>query len=341
MTFPRIFVGGTGRSGTWLLYQTLGSHKSVHTFPAELRFMIDPGGLIGLVDDLSIRYSPARAREALFQFERLMRVYLATPGKAPYAAIDLPAWLGGDFYWRRLDRFCQQLVEIAFDGFYWDIEVKENEGRVVKWAKKYQETRQKMQGKDPGSALEFERDVIKEAKYFSDRKQLVALAAEFVDDLFVHAAQASGKETWCEKTPQHLLHLDFLWELFPESVFIHIKRDPRGVVQSFAKQRWGPNDIQQAACSMKNMYQRWLNLKPTLDLERRKFLEIKLEDLVTYPQELLEEVTTLCGLENQNNNLPEFSLEKANYWQKTLTAEDIDKINQILGAEIEQMGYEV
>jgi hypothetical protein len=89
------------------------------------------------------------------------------------------------------------------------------------------------------------------------------------------------------------------------------------------------------------MYQRWLNLKPTLDLERRKFLEIKLEDLVTYPQELLEEVTTLCGLENQNNNLPEFSLEKANYWQKTLTAEDIDKINQILGAEIEQMGYEV
>jgi hypothetical protein len=65
MRLPRIFVGGTGRSGTWLLYQALGSHKSVHTFPAELRFIIDPGGLIGLVDDLTIRYSPARARSII------------------------------------------------------------------------------------------------------------------------------------------------------------------------------------------------------------------------------------------------------------------------------------
>jgi hypothetical protein len=202
---------------------------------------------------------------------------------------------------------------------------------------KYQETRQKMQGKDPGVALELERDVIKELNIFPTASSWLHWRG-FRRRRIRASAHSNGKETWCEKT----LSIFSIWifvRLFP-SVFIHIKRDQEGCPIS-CKAAVGPNDIQQAACFMKNMYQRWFNLKPTLDLERHKFLEIKLEDLITYQQELLEEVTLLCGLENHDKNLPEFSLEKANYWQKTLTIEDIDKINQVLGAEIEQMGYEV
>lgn len=71
---PKLFVSGTGRSGTWILYKALGCHSAVHTFPREMRFIIDPDGLLNLVDALTIRYHPVGASEALFRFERLMRV---------------------------------------------------------------------------------------------------------------------------------------------------------------------------------------------------------------------------------------------------------------------------
>ena len=50
---PRIFVTGTGRSGTWILYRALGCHEAIHILPREMRFIIDPDGLMDLVDALT------------------------------------------------------------------------------------------------------------------------------------------------------------------------------------------------------------------------------------------------------------------------------------------------
>jgi hypothetical protein len=66
-----------------------------------------------------------------------MRVYLATYGKASYAAIDLPEWLGRDFYWKRLEQFCSQLVEFDHEAFYWNREMTDS-GRVMRLRNKFQ-----------------------------------------------------------------------------------------------------------------------------------------------------------------------------------------------------------
>jgi len=338
---PRIFISGTGRSGTWILYKVLGCHRAVHTFPSEMRFLVDPDGLLDLVDALTVRYHPVQAKEALYRFERLMRVYLTIPDRAPYLGFDFPGWLGGDYYWQRLDQFCSELVDAEFNGTSWQVEPN-HEGRLVIWARQIQGLRKYVEGRPfIPYKVTLPRTKLKVVKYFSNRSDLTARTAAFVDDLFLHAAHEHGKQTWCEKTPQHLLSLDFLWELFPQSLVIHIKRDPRGVVHSLMKQEWAPNDLRGSSLLLRSVFDRWFDLKETLDLNKYRYLELKLEDLATSPPAMIEEVASFCGLENRFENLPDISLAKVTYWQKEMSRQDIAQVNEILGPHIERLGYEV
>lgn len=48
MTMRYVFVGGTGRSGTTIVARILGAHPDLHTIPIEVRFLVDPNGLLDL-----------------------------------------------------------------------------------------------------------------------------------------------------------------------------------------------------------------------------------------------------------------------------------------------------
>jgi hypothetical protein len=334
---PRIFVGGTGRSGTWILYRSLSSHHAIHTFPAELRFIVDPGGLLELINGLTINFSPAIGREALHRFDILMREKLSSFGKPPYAAIDLPGWLGGEYYWNRVDRFLSDITALEHEARYWTQEI-ELGGKLKRIENRIRKITSIQSGKDRSSR---QRNLqhVREARYYSNRAELVSLASIFVDDLLQNAAKINKKSTWCEKTPQNLIHLDFIWEIFPDSVFIHIKRDPRGVVISLANQVWGPNSLSDACKYVEGVYTRWFDLKKVLDIENHLYFELKLEDFAAAPTETLEKIAALCGLDYKFSDLPEINAEKVNYWKKDTPKHDIKFINDALGSITERMGY--
>lgn len=336
---PRIFIGGTGRSGTSIVYQALGCHEKIHSFPREMRFLVDPDGLVTLLDSLSTNYSPVIAREALFRFERLMRHYLTDPDQTPYRGFNLPHWLGDDYYWQRLDQFCDSLVEVEYSGVAWQAETN-GDGRLVELARTVQTFRRRRQGRPTPTAAPA-REQLKAAHYFRDRAALTHNTARFVDDLFLHAAQQHGKETWCEKTPQNIFHLDFLTELFPDSVFIHIKRDPRAVVHSMTKQSWNrsPNDVYDVCLLLRNMYRRWLDLRHNLDLQQIHYLELKIEEIAAAPEEQLRNLVSAIGLDGAFTDLPQITLERVEYWRETMPAEEQNVVNDVLGPYIEEMGY--
>lgn len=54
----------------------------------------------------------------------------------------------------------------------------------------------------------------------------------FVDELMSAYAAARGKRRWAEKTPDNVLFIDFIRELYPDACFVHLLRDPLDVAVS-------------------------------------------------------------------------------------------------------------
>ena len=64
------------------------------------------------------------------------------------------------------------------------------------------------------------------ANFGGSREEVFAAARVFVDTLLSSYARRKGKRRWAEKTPDNLLFLPFLKELFPDARFLHLRRDP-------------------------------------------------------------------------------------------------------------------
>ena len=63
-----VFIGGTGRTGTTILRQVLGTHHQIVAVATELRIIADPDGLLDLFLSLTERWSPYTADAAIHRF---------------------------------------------------------------------------------------------------------------------------------------------------------------------------------------------------------------------------------------------------------------------------------
>jgi omega-hydroxy-beta-dihydromenaquinone-9 sulfotransferase len=310
----QIFVGGSGRSGTTLLLEALGKHPEIHSFLMEMRFIIDPDGLVNLVDALSRNYCPFQAREALYRFHKLMKIHLCRPRQRPYMNFHFPGIFGKEFYSNRFGEFFNALIDYEFEGKSY-FEVNEENP----------EMKRKIFG----------------ARYFPDRAELIKITASFIDDLFSKAAADAGKPIWCEKTPFNVLHMGFLWELFPKAAIFHIFRDPRAIVFSLIQpsEWWAPDDVHNASLFLKSFFDRWFYLKENLDMKDKQFVEIKYEDLVKSPRAILEKVKYVLKLNKDFLDFPPMNIARLDAWKKELSSDQKRVIENVLGPVIEKLGY--
>ncbi|SNT58695.1 Sulfotransferase family protein [Asanoa hainanensis] len=247
-----VFVAGTGRSGTSQLADIIGQHPLIHRIPIETRFIPDPGGLRDLADALTCRYDPIAAGDALRRLSDLLTVRMVGRRDRD-RGYTLPDVVGERHYWDAVAALWPALVATTFD------EALPEFGRAGPF--------------EPASL----RRVV--PRYFRDRRDLIQILRRAVDTMFGGAAADAGKPTWCEKTPFNLLCMDFLWELVPEATIVHIKRDPVAVVASHVEQVWAPPTVDGALAWLEPVYDRWLAWKATADLDNRRYVEVKAEDL--------------------------------------------------------------
>lgn len=182
--------------------------------------------------------------------------------------------------------------------------------------------------------------------------------------LITALAEKKQKQLFCEKTPQHLLNLDEILELYPNAKIIHIVRDGRDVVNSLLKMPWRPDGLLNNSRFWK-FYIR-LGKKYEKKLEKHKFKTIRFEDLLGNPEATIKGVCdfleihyeeTMLVRSGQNRkdfenifsdwesswkhkSVEEIDSTRVGAWKKELSAEDQLILNWHQRKLLLDLGYE-
>jgi hypothetical protein len=166
------------------------------------------------------------------------------------------------------------------------------------------------------------------------------LTREYIDRLFAIHCQRLNKPYWVNKTPALLNYLDRLYQLYPSARCIHMIRDGRSCAASLVSLPWGPKTIREAARHWK---QHLLNGRLKAKRVNLKYIELRYEDLIESPQEVLARAFSFVGVPADTDSmLPTLPLYKTRLrsWQSSFTPEDRQVFAREAGDLLIELGYE-
>jgi hypothetical protein len=126
--------------------------------------------------------------------------------------------------------------------------------------------------------------------YLKDKQPCIQVTLEVLCDIY---AKKHGKIRWIEKTPNHILHLAKIRELYPKAKIIRIIRDPRDSAMSMARLPWTSHSFIENCFLWKKWY---INSIKFIQSDKQT-LEIRYEDLVIEPKKTLDLVCDFCDIE--------------------------------------------
>lgn len=316
---PLGLIGGTGRSGTTALRHALALHPDVMAFP-ELRFAIDPDGLVDTYRQSQAGWSPYHTDVRIRRLEALLR-RVTQDGPATTVArvarklgLDrrlgraLPAYLGhraedvSPGFADLSRQLIQALTEYAYDGAWTGT---------------------------PGGGPATVRVGTPGTEGLADL--LGGFWRAVAADSLAHA----GRSFFLDKQTWSILWFDAILDLLPSARLVHIARDPRDVAASTATMRWGPSDPSQAARWTSSVLQRWTEVRALVPADR--VLEIRLEDVVADPEPVLRRVCAFYGLDWHDAVLGfDWSHARSGRWRSAPGAAELDRQ---LGRWVEALGY--
>jgi hypothetical protein len=112
--------------------------------------------------------------------------------------------------------------------------------------------------------------------------------------LFAEQARREAKPRYGDKSPQYVMQLPLLAELFPEARFLHVVRDGRDVALAFASADFGPSDIAEIALHWQLRVRRGMRYGRALGPQR--YREVRYEDIVAEPEATLRGLCPFLGL---------------------------------------------
>ncbi len=139
-----------------------------------------------------------------------------------------------------------------------------------------------------------------------DRKEKHSWQSVWSESLELFQKQ-KNKPRLGEKTPHHVLYLDEIFKLYPESKVLLIVRDPRGVIPSMIKANFGPATIQKAMMQ-------WATLNAAGLAYRRRYphrvLDLHYETLILNPEKTLRNLCDFLKLPFDPGMLKYYELPK-------------------------------
>lgn len=203
-----------------------------------------------------------------------------------------------------------------------------------------------------------------------EAEDLIRSARAFLDHLFGKFCALAQKEYLCMKTPDDIIHLNFLVDLYPDAQWIHIKRDPRDVALSTVRVK---NDLlgkkihQYGANNISNALKRWFEWEDKIaafsSQNSAAWFHIGYEDLLADPVKVMQNLESFLGLESQElqvhyhteqHDLPYWEQGSADVrmhggkidatrrliWKKQFSHKDLSLIDRYYGDQLVAHGYE-
>jgi len=192
------------------------------------------------------------------------------------------------------------------------------------------------------------------------RDDVTAAAGKYLRTVVQNNLRIFKKPRFVNKCPGNSVRIEFLREIFPDAIFIHIIRDGRAVGYSIMRSRlehsgayWSvkPPDWRDLlklplvdACALQWQKTVKAILQSAKKLPRKQYLAIKYEDLVARPVEIFKQVAEVCDLVWQEDLLQTITagMDNRNFkWQTEMQDADKNTLNELLRDFLKQLNYEV
>jgi len=193
-----------------------------------------------------------------------------------------------------------------------------------------------------------------------DRDDVTATARKYLRKVLQNNLQLFNKPRFVNKCPGNSVRIEFLKEIFPDAIFIHIIRDGRAAAYSIMRSRLGHSGAYWSvkppgwqallklplidACALQWKMTVESVLHSAKNLPHGQYMEVKYEEFVARPSEILKLVGSKCDLAWRDDLLQKITtgMENRNFkWHNELQDADKNTLNGLIGGFLGQIGYEV
>jgi hypothetical protein len=115
-----------------------------------------------------------------------------------------------------------------------------------------------------------------------------------IQDLFEGCSQAKYAKIWGEKSPRHSFIAEKLYDIFPESRFIHLIRDGKDACSSMLSRGWYDKNFVRICEHWKTLVDAALQGRK---FEKNRYFEIYYEKLICEPKETLSKACGFLGID--------------------------------------------
>ena len=190
-------------------------------------------------------------------------------------------------------------------------------------------------------------------------------AGEAIAAIFEAYAAKEQKPRWGDKTPMYMRHLPLLDRLFPDAQYVHLIRDGRDAALSFLRMPEGtytrtwahPDTAAEFACLWRSEVCAARGTRDS-DVGPARYLEVRYEDLVAGPDDVVEGICDFAGLPYEpamldyagavdvsekphQQRLLQPPTPRARDWRTQMDADDVLAFESIAGELLAELGYEL
>lgn len=333
-------VGGSGRSGTTLMREIFARHPQVATFPTETRFLIDPDGLVDFLDAQTAGWSPFTYEVRL----RRLKALLEDVGSPEFAhgysqrrSSALPSPAQNLLSSRAAGRLREVLKRSRLLPRYFNVNLTNTCPDFPRLVEQLIDSLTELSYEGRWTGMQRGEESLMRLGP-PDPDGVVPALATFFMAVMNCAARGQNATHVLEDSPYNHLSFDRILRLAPTAKLVVMQRDPRDVVASLSFMPWAPSDALSAARLYVRVAREWDAVRETLP--SGSWVEVKLEDLVASPAEVLKRVCSFWGAA-WDDRLLDVDLGQAHTgrWRRDIPAAARDEVHALLEPYLDRYGY--